>query len=68
MPVPAPEQDRVFPFFHEELHLTGHGRPVQPIKFRCRIVKWFHVKFLLHFSHQAKAPDGSTHAEDNETC
>jgi len=27
MPMPAPEQDRIFPFSHEELHLMDMGIP-----------------------------------------
>jgi len=33
MLMPAPAQNRVFPFIHEELHLTGHRLPVPPVKF-----------------------------------
>jgi len=32
MPISASEWDRIFPFVHKALHLTGHGRPVWPIK------------------------------------
>jgi len=33
MLMPALAQNRVFPFVHEELHLTGHRLPVSPVKF-----------------------------------
>jgi hypothetical protein len=33
MLMPAPAQNRVFPFIHEELHLTGHKLPNPPVKF-----------------------------------
>jgi hypothetical protein len=31
MPMPAPVQDNVFPFGHEELHVMEYGHPNQPI-------------------------------------
>lgn len=30
IPMPAPMWDSVFPFSREQLHLMGHGHPVQP--------------------------------------
>ena len=30
MPISASGWDRIFPFVHRALHLTGHGRPVCP--------------------------------------
>jgi hypothetical protein len=33
MLMPAPAQNRVLPFVHEELHLTGHRLPIPPVKF-----------------------------------
>jgi len=44
MPMPAPEQDRIFPFGHEESHLMGHGHPIWLIKVNpqtcTRILFW----------------------------
>jgi hypothetical protein len=37
MPMSAPVQDSIFPCVHEELHLTGHACPIQPMKDKqCR--------------------------------
>jgi hypothetical protein len=60
--MPAPAWD-VFPLCHEELHLTGHGHPVQPINVNQNLIHKTWLKSSI-FSRWPEICAGLLHDEN----